>query len=294
MNSMNAHDDYYDILQIHPDAERDEIREAYRRVALMYHPDKSGEDSTMFSKCAQAYDVLSDPVTRALYDMVAGIVPDSIDEKRRINNMKRADAERAVALMEVAVKNRRAEEASRNGLLILEAKYGDINFSPERPRGAFIDVSVALQCLVDNSALILHGGASKLWLEGFYDPSDRLDVTDHQLYVKYKFLNRPHECIVGDTEELRMPLQEHLIKAGKNTISHEGAEVMSFEKNFRKQQKMDKIKAARRRYALYSTLLVLVGTYIYKTKKTSSLLPESWVKYLSLESILGSSNMITE
>ena len=36
----------------------------------------------------------SDPVTRALYDMVAGIVPDSIDEKRRINNMKRADAER--------------------------------------------------------------------------------------------------------------------------------------------------------------------------------------------------------
>jgi len=61
--------DYYSILGIKKDASADEIKKAYRQLALKYHPDRAGKDSSeKFKEINEAYQVLSDPRKRAQYD----------------------------------------------------------------------------------------------------------------------------------------------------------------------------------------------------------------------------------
>jgi hypothetical protein len=62
---------YYEILKVSPKATQTEIKSAYRRLARKLHPDKnngSPETAIEFAKIAEAYEVLSDPKERALYD----------------------------------------------------------------------------------------------------------------------------------------------------------------------------------------------------------------------------------
>ncbi len=63
--------DYYEILGITKASSADEIKKAYRKKALQYHPDKNPGDKTAeekFKEAAEAYDVLSDPNKKARYD----------------------------------------------------------------------------------------------------------------------------------------------------------------------------------------------------------------------------------
>ncbi len=63
--------DYYEILGISKSASAAEIKKAYRKKALEYHPDKNPGDAKaeeMFKKSAEAYEVLSNPDKRARYD----------------------------------------------------------------------------------------------------------------------------------------------------------------------------------------------------------------------------------
>ncbi|MBU2996881.1 molecular chaperone DnaJ [Cellulophaga baltica] len=64
-------EDYYDILGISKGATAAEIKKAYRKKAVQYHPDKNPGDSKaeeMFKKAAEAYEVLSDENKKARYD----------------------------------------------------------------------------------------------------------------------------------------------------------------------------------------------------------------------------------
>ncbi len=64
-------EDYYDILGITKNASPAEIKKAYRKKALKYHPDKNPGDASaeeMFKKSAEAYEVLSNPDKKARYD----------------------------------------------------------------------------------------------------------------------------------------------------------------------------------------------------------------------------------
>jgi molecular chaperone DnaJ len=63
--------DYYEILEVSKSANDAEIKTAYRRMAMKYHPDRNPGDSTAeekFKEAAEAYDVLIDPNKRARYD----------------------------------------------------------------------------------------------------------------------------------------------------------------------------------------------------------------------------------
>jgi hypothetical protein len=58
---------YYDLLELTVDATPDQIKKAYRKLALQHHPDKGG-DSEKFRQLSEAYQILSDPSLRDKYD----------------------------------------------------------------------------------------------------------------------------------------------------------------------------------------------------------------------------------
>src|SRR3989344_2513290 len=67
---MSDQNDYYKILGVSKTASADEIKKAYRKLALEFHPDrnKSKEADAKFKEGTKAYEVLSDPQKRQAYD----------------------------------------------------------------------------------------------------------------------------------------------------------------------------------------------------------------------------------
>src|SRR5437870_2147933 len=64
--------DYYEILGVSRSATEDDVKKAYRKLALKYHPDRNPEDrqrsEERFKEISEAYQVLSEPERRSLYD----------------------------------------------------------------------------------------------------------------------------------------------------------------------------------------------------------------------------------
>ena len=63
MNSNN----YYDILGVNINSSKSMIKNAYKKLAMKYHPDKGG-DPEKFKKISEAYEVLSDSNKKKIYD----------------------------------------------------------------------------------------------------------------------------------------------------------------------------------------------------------------------------------
>jgi len=63
--------DYYEVLGVERGADAEEIKKAYRKLAVKFHPDKNPGDKAAedkFKELGEAYEALGDPQTRAAYD----------------------------------------------------------------------------------------------------------------------------------------------------------------------------------------------------------------------------------
>ncbi|MGB8226631.1 MAG: DnaJ domain-containing protein, partial [Sedimentisphaerales bacterium] len=82
--------DYYEVLGVDKKAGSDDIKRAYRRLAIKYHPDKNPGDKdaeAKFKECAEAYEVLSDADKRSRYDQFgyAGLQGSGVHDFSRMN-----------------------------------------------------------------------------------------------------------------------------------------------------------------------------------------------------------------
>ena len=76
--------DYYEVLGVSKTASADDIKKAYHKLALKYHPDRNPGDKTAeekFKEAAEAYEVLSDPTKKAQYDQFGHRDPSSFSRQ---------------------------------------------------------------------------------------------------------------------------------------------------------------------------------------------------------------------
>lgn len=89
---MTSKRDYYEVLGVSRDATQEEIKKAYRKLALQYHPDRNPGDKSAeekFKEISEAYEVLSDPQKRAAYDAYGHA---AFDPRARVYSGARAGA----------------------------------------------------------------------------------------------------------------------------------------------------------------------------------------------------------
>ena len=196
----------YDILALPQTATQSDIQRAYKQLATRYHPDRMKDGNTAhFRAITAAYELIANPVNRAIYDMECGLVEATPEHLSHIHRLRRVEAMQALRLMFAKCHAVTQHEMASGGLLILQAQYGQLD-SPQH----ILDVTMQLQTAVQDGMLVVKGGSSKSWLDGFYDPTEGgTNVLD----VVYKVDGAMYRAVVGDEDELILPHANHRMPA---------------------------------------------------------------------------------
>ncbi len=120
---------YYEFLQISPNAEADTIHRVYRFLAVRFHPDNTDTgDAEKFLLLKQAYDVLSDPVRRCAYDLDCQKEdPDQVPLSTTIDFMDTMEGElnrRLAVLALLYFRRRSTPESPEVSLTEVESRMG--------------------------------------------------------------------------------------------------------------------------------------------------------------------------
>lgn len=121
---MDAAEDYYEILQISPNAEPDTVHRVYRLLAQRLHPDNAQTgDETRFRALVEAYQVLGDPERRAAYDVVHTQLRQTrwrlIASQTHADNDMQAEQLMRLMVLELLYTRRRTEQ-DQPGLSLIE------------------------------------------------------------------------------------------------------------------------------------------------------------------------------
>ncbi|KAG0050720.1 hypothetical protein BGZ83_004504 [Gryganskiella cystojenkinii] len=119
---------------------------------------------------------------------------------------QKKEAQEAIDLLRESTDRKRQYEQDRDGLVIIEAVYGNLQAAPELDLVA--DVTIPVQALVNNSQLSMPGGHSKNHILGFFDPCLG---EKKQLRIRYEFQRRLHEVVVADLASVAAPVRSHLL-----------------------------------------------------------------------------------
>ncbi|RUS29025.1 hypothetical protein BC938DRAFT_481156 [Jimgerdemannia flammicorona] len=140
---------------------------------------------------------------------IADKIKELRDEHAEFIANRRREAEEAQRLLQDSARRKEEVEQAKNGLVIIEAVYGNLSESRESvlidpEQSPTVDATVAVQAMVNDSKLTIPGGHSKSNIMGFYDPcmGER-----KKLRIKYRFQNKLHEVTVGDTAPVACPLR---------------------------------------------------------------------------------------
>jgi curved DNA-binding protein CbpA len=173
-NSTNGFHDYYEVLQLSPNADNDTISRVYRILVKRYHPDNrdTGDDGK-FNDIVQAYRVLSDPEKRAAYDVKydenratvmkifeEASTPDTFQDDRRV-------FEGILSLLYIA--RRRDPEHGGMGIIQLERLLGcpvehlefhtwylaEKNWIVRQNNGQFAITVSGIDRMIEDNALLL-------------------------------------------------------------------------------------------------------------------------------------------
>ncbi|KAL9110712.1 MAG: hypothetical protein Q9227_004704 [Pyrenula ochraceoflavens] len=129
--------------------------------------------------------------------------------ERHVQHNKRAALD-TVRLMEASVARRQEKERTKDGLVILQAKWVALtNSSKGRVAGAAANVTVPLAGMVSGGQLSLGRDLNKTQLMGWWDPAP---LKGKMLRVSYLFGGKVHEVKVRDGEDLVCPKREHRVE----------------------------------------------------------------------------------
>jgi curved DNA-binding protein len=183
--------DYYEFLQISPNADQDTIHRVYRFLAARFHPDNphSGNAET-FATLSEAYDMLSNPQRRAEYDLAClKNVPKKVPLSSTIDFMDNLDGET----------NRR--------LAVLAVLYFRRRTNPGNPEVSLIEIESRMGFPRD----YLDFTTWYLQKKGYITRADNSDFTLTAQGVDFV-----------ETQRVNMPILNRLLTDGANPAHHEG------------------------------------------------------------------------
>ncbi|KAH9578192.1 DnaJ domain [Trypanosoma melophagium] len=149
----------YDVLGVSPDAADDEISRVYRRLALQYHPDRNPNGEAKFKEVANAYDVLSDPDKRRVYD-ATGIVPGAESTSESEATMAQRSAEMKERVQEFYVNYAGSPEEVEDVIACFKKTKGNFRrmvreelLFDNTKKGEIVRLCDLVQSLVDSGRL---------------------------------------------------------------------------------------------------------------------------------------------